>query len=117
MTDTHTLAPEALPFFITGPGQSDILFTAVAIVLILVLLGFGAFYFTVQSIPDRMVEGTSKTQMQLVGLLGLISLVTMNNAFWVAALLLAAIRLPDFSSPLGDLRKIRQALTKEGGNA
>lgn len=117
MTDTHSMAPEALPFFITGPGQGDILFTAVAIVLILVILGFGAFYFTVQSIPDRMVEGASKTQMQLVSLLGLISLVTMNNAFWVAALLLAAIRLPDFGAPFAELRKIRAALAKEDRDA
>ena len=58
-----------LPFFITAPGESDLLFTAVTILLILVVLGFGAMYFTIQAIPDRLVEGTSKAQMQLVGIL------------------------------------------------
>ena len=90
---------DLLPFFITAPGESDLLFAAVTILLILVVLGFGAMYFTIQAIPDRLVEGTSKAQMQLVGILGLVSLFTMNNIYWVAALLLAAIRLPDFVTP------------------
>ena len=90
---------DLLPFFITAPGESDLLFTAVTIFLILVVLGFGAMYFTIQAIPDRLVEGTSKAQMQLVGILGLVSLFTMNNIYWVAALLLAAIRIPDFVTP------------------
>lgn len=90
---------DLLPFFITAPGESDLLFTAVTILLILVVLGFGAMYFTIQAIPDRLVEGTSKAQMQLVGILGLVSLFTMNNIYWVAALLFAAIRIPDFVTP------------------
>ena len=90
---------DLLPFYITAPGESDLLFTAVTIFLILVVLGFGAMYFTIQAIPDRLVEGTSKAQMQLVGILGLVSLFTMNNIYWVAALLLAAIRIPDFVTP------------------
>jgi len=90
---------DLLPFYITAPGESDLLFTAVTIFLILVVLGFGAMYFTIQAIPDRLVEGTSKAQMQLVGILGLVSLFTMNNIYWVAALLLAAIRIPDFVRP------------------
>ena len=90
---------DLLPFFITAPGESDLLFTAVTILLIVVVLGFGAMYFTIQAIPDRLVEGTSKAQMQLVGILGLVSLFTMNNIYWVAALLLAAIRLPDIVTP------------------
>ena len=85
-----------LPFYITGPGESDILFGAVAISLVLIIVGFGAFYFTIQAIPDRMVKGASKAQMQIVGLLGLVSLFTMNNIYWVAALLIAAVRIPDF---------------------
>jgi hypothetical protein len=63
-----------LPFYVTGPGESDILFTAVTISPIAIVVGFGALYFTIQAIPDRIAKGSSKTQMQLVGLLGLISL-------------------------------------------
>ena len=96
---------ENLPFFITGPGESDILFTAVTISLILIILGFGALYFTIQAIPDRLAEGTSKAQMQIVGILGLISLITLNNAYWVAALLLAAIRIPDLVTPFKSISR------------
>ena len=99
MNETSALVVrEHLPFYITGPGESDILFAAVAVALVLVIIGFGAFYFTIQAIPDRMVKGSSKAQMQIVGLLGLISLFTMNNIYWVAALLIAAVRIPDFVS-------------------
>ena len=94
---------EYLPFFVTAPGGSDLLFMATVVFLIMVALGFGALYFTIQAIPDRLTDGASKVQLQIVGLLGLLSLLTMNNAFWVAALLLAAVRIPDFVTPLRDI--------------
>ena len=104
---------EHLPFYITAPGESDILFTAVAIALVAIVVGFGALYFTIQAIPDRFAKGTSKTQMQLVGLLGLISLFTMNNLYWVAAILLAAIRIPDFMAPLTDIARSLRSTNRE----
>ena len=113
MNESATIVnPEHLPFYITGPGETDILFFLVAIFLTLVVVAFGAFYFTIQSIPDRMVEGSGKAQMQIVGLLGLLSLFTMNNAFWMAALLLAAIRIPDFATPLGSISKSLKKLAR-----
>jgi len=102
---------ELLPFFITAPGESDLLFTVVTIFLILVVLGFGAMYFTIQAIPDRLVEGTSKAQMQLVGILGLVSLFTMNNIYWVAALLLAAIRIPDIVTPFRSMSRSQKKIS------
>ncbi len=102
---TANVNPDHLSFWITAPGETDLLFILVAIFLVLVLVAFGAFYFTVQSIPDRMVEGTGKAQMQVVGLLGLLSLFTGNNALWVAGLLLAAIRIPDFVTPLNSIAR------------
>ena len=85
--------------------KSDILYSAVAVFLVLLALGFGALYFTVQAIPDRLADRTSKVQLQIVGILGLLSLITMNNAYWVAALLLAAIRIPDIVTPLRDIAR------------
>jgi multisubunit Na+/H+ antiporter MnhF subunit len=102
---------DLLPFFITAPGESDLLFTVVTIFLILVVLGFGAMYFTIQAIPDRLVEGTSKAQMQLVGILGLVSLFTMNNIYWVAALLLAAIRIPDIVTPFRSMSRSQKKIS------
>ena len=111
-TSAHVVQ-EHLPFFITGPGESDILFTAVTISLVLVIIGFGALYFTIQAIPDRLAEGTSKTQMQIVGILGLISLITMNNIYWIAALLLGAMRLPDLVTPF---KSISRSLEKQSAS-
>lgn len=102
---TAKMVHDNLPFYITGPGESDILFAAVTISLIAIVVGFGALYFTIQAIPDRIVKGSSKSQMQLVGLLGLISLFTMNNLYWIAAILLAAIRIPNFMAPLTDIAR------------
>jgi hypothetical protein len=110
-----TIAHEHLPFYITGPGESDILFTAVAIALVAIIIGFGALYFTIQAIPDRMVEGAGKAQMQVVGLLGLISLFTMNNLYWIAAILLAAIRIPDLLTPLTEIARALRAGALTGG--
>ncbi len=100
-------------FFVTGPGETDVTLIGVAILLSLIVLGFGALYFTIQAWPDRLVKGAGKVQMQLVGLLGLISLVTLENAYWIAALLLAAIRIPDFIKPL---REIASSLKEVNGD-
>ena len=106
MTANETIDLEYAPFFITAPGESDGLFLAVAIFLVLVVLGFGALYFTIQAIPDRLAGGASKVQLQLVGILGLLSLFTMNNVYWVAALLLAAVRIPDVVGPLRSIAEV-----------
>jgi phosphatidylglycerophosphate synthase len=103
---------EQLPFYITAPGETDILFILVILFLILVVLGFGAFYFTVQSIPDRMVKGAGKAQIQMVSILGLLSLFTGNNAMWMAGLLLAAIRIPDIVTPLTRISRSLKKLAK-----
>ncbi len=86
-------AMSQLPFWVTAPGETDGFLIVVGLCLVVVLLGFGALYFTVQAIPDRMAAGAHKVQMQLVGVLGLISLFTLNNAFWIAAILIAAVPL------------------------
>lgn len=106
-----------LPFYITAPGETDILLVVVALTLVAVVIGFGALYFTIQAIPDRIAEGTSKAQMQLVGLLGLISLFTMNNLYWIAAILLAAVRIPDFVTPLKDIAASLREREAAGGDS
>ncbi len=105
---------DELPFFVTAPGQTDVLFILVAIALVAVVLSFGVVYFTIQAWPDRLAQGASKVQLQIVGILRLLSLLTLNNAFWVAALLLATIRIPDIVTPLRVIAKslVRQSVTR-----
>ena len=99
----HPVAIEHLPPFVSAPGESDILFLATAIFLIAAVLGIGVFYFKLHSLPERIAHRGERVQMQIVAVLGLVSLFTHNHAFWIAGLLLAIVPLPDFSSPLGSI--------------
>ncbi|MEM6932752.1 MAG: hypothetical protein AAF526_04115 [Pseudomonadota bacterium] len=103
----HDLAPNHLPAFLPGPDGSDPLFNAVAIVAVLLVLGIGALYFTLHSLPEKIAHRSNSTQFQLIAVLALLALVTHNNLFWIIALLLAAIELPNFSQPL---RSIAESL-------
>jgi hypothetical protein len=94
----HPAAPQHLPWFLTAPGQSDILFTITTIVVIATVLGLGVLFFRLHSLPERL--GHKKLQFEVVAVLGLLSLFTHVHAFWVAGLLLALIDLPDFQTPL-----------------
>ena len=106
MNETGVQIPlEHLPFFIIRSDETDLVFIFVTIMLVLIVLGFGALYFTIQAWPDRLAKGASKVQLQIVGILGLISLLTLNNAFWIAGLLVAAIRIPDMVTPLREIAK------------
>lgn len=108
---THPLAPDHPPFFVTGPGQTDGLLIAVIIILLTVVLLVGVFYFTLHSLPEKMAHGADPMKMQVVGILCLLALFTHNNAFWIIALLLSAIRLPDFLSPIKSLSRSVKMLT------
>jgi hypothetical protein len=79
------------------------LFTGSVIFLILAVMGIGSLYFWLHSLPERMSHGSGQLQFQLVGALSLLALFTHINAFWVAALLLALIPVPDFWTPLASM--------------
>jgi hypothetical protein len=102
---THPAAPHHLPGFIVAPGESDILFTVVVCLLIGIVLLVGAFYFKLHALPEKMAHSANSTQLQLIGILALLALFTHNNIFWVAALILAALRVPDFTTPLNAIAR------------
>ena len=106
----HPAASHHLPWFLTAPGDSDILFTITTIVLIAVVFGLGSLFFRLHSLPERM--GHKKLQFEIVAVLGLLSLFTHQHIFWVAGLLLALIDLPDFQTPL---KRIATSLEKISG--
>lgn len=108
---THPLAPDHPPFFLVGPGQTDGLLIAVIVILLTVTLLVGVFYFTLHALPEKMVHGADPIKIQLVGILCLLALFTHNNAFWIIALLLSAIRLPDFLTPIKSLSRSVKRLT------
>jgi hypothetical protein len=89
-----------LPFFITPPGETDVLLVAMAVFLLLAVLGIGLVYFRLHALPEHIAHGANKIQFQIVAVLALIALFTHNHAFWIAGLLLALVPIPDFHTPL-----------------
>ena len=97
----HPVASHHLPSFITPPGETDILMVITAIILAGSVLMFGIVFFRLHSLPERMAHGAHKLQLEIVAVLCLLALLIHIHAFWVAALLLALIDLPDFPGWLG----------------
>lgn len=96
----HPAAPHHLPVYIPRPDGSDPLFTVIAVSIVILCLLAGVLYFKLHSLPEHMGEKANSTQLQLISVLAILALFTHNNAFWVLALLVAAVRLPDYLTPL-----------------
>lgn len=111
-TDVHALAPPHLPSFVTAPGESDFLMSLLTFGLVAGALGAGVAYLTLHSLPERMAHRGRAIQFELVAALGLLALFTHETLFWVAALVLALVKVPDVSSPVG---RIADALERIAG--
>lgn len=91
------------------------------IFLIAIVVWVGTLYLKLHSLPERMAHKSEKLQFEIVAILGLLALFTHIHLFWVAALLLAMIDLPDFGTPLrsiaGSVEKIADVRSAgaEGG--
>ena len=107
------MAPHHLPFFITAPGQTDVLLVVTGIFLVGTVLWVGTLYWRLHSLPERMAHKSQKLQFEIVAVLGLLSLFTHNHLFWIAGLMLALIEFPDFGTPLnriaGSVEKIAES--------
>jgi hypothetical protein len=100
-TALHPAASHHLPAFITAPGETDVLMVVMAVFLIVAVLLFGSLFLRLHSLPERMAHKAHKIQFEIVAVLCLIALFTHIHLFWVAALLLAMIDIPDFGGSLG----------------
>ena len=107
LPSTHPLASQHLPAFVTPPDQTDYLLIAAGTVILTSVLLFGLLYLRLHHLPDHIAQRSKKIQFEIVAVLGLLAMFTHINAFWIAALLLALIDIPDFSTPL---RRIAGAL-------
>jgi hypothetical protein len=108
----NPLAPEHLPFFITAPGQTDVLFNITVVFVVASIIFFGVVFLTIHSLPERMAHRSKKIQFDIVAVLCLLALFTHEHIFWVAALLLAFIDIPDFATPF---RRIATAVETIAG--
>ncbi len=109
----HPVASQHLPSFITPPGETDVLMVVTAFILAGSVLMFGIVFLRLHSLPERMAHGAHKFQLEIVAVLCLLALLTHTHAFWVAALLLALIDLPDFP---GWLARIAGAVERIAGS-
>ena len=107
----HSLAPADLPSFLPGPDGGDPLFTVVVALMVILMLVIGNLYLKLHALPERMAHRQNNTQLQIITALALLALFTHNNVFWVAALLLAVVRWPDFSTPLNSIADSLEKLT------
>jgi hypothetical protein len=97
----HPAASHHLPGFITPPGETDVLMVAVALILIVSVVAFGVLFLRLHSLPERMAHRSHKIQFEIVAVLCLVSLFTHIHLFWIIALLLAMIDIPDFGGSIG----------------
>ncbi len=96
----NPIATDHVPFFITPPGGTDLLFHVVAWFVVACIIGIGVIFFTIHTLPERMAHRTKKVQLDIVAILALISLFTNEHIYWIAAMILAFIELPDFLTPI-----------------
>ena len=111
--DIHPLAPHSLPPIVGAADGSDPLFSAIIFIVILAVLGIGVFYLKLHAIPEQLAHKHGNTQSQLIMVLALLALFTHNNIFWVAALILALLKLPDFLTPINSISESLKKLTPE----
>ena len=111
--DIHPLAPHSLPPFVGAADGSDPLFSAIIFIVILAVLGVGVFYLKLHAIPEQLAHKHGNTQSQLIMVLALLALFTHNNIFWVAALILALLKLPDFLTPINSISESLKKLSPE----
>lgn len=96
----NPVATHQLPFFITPPGDTDVLFNIMVVFVVGSIILTGVIFLTIHSLPERMAHKSKKIQFDIVAVLGLLGLLSHEHVFWVAALLLAFIDIPDFLSPV-----------------
>lgn len=68
--------------------------------MIVAIFATGVLYMRLHALPEHLAHRTQKAQFEIVAVLALIALFTHSMIFWIAALLLAMIDLPDAITPL-----------------
>lgn len=109
-TSPNPIATEHLPFFITPPGQTDVLYNVTLIFVIGMVVLTGVIFLTIHSLPERMAHKTKKIQLDIVAVLCLLALLTNEHVFWVAALLLAYIDFPDLLTPFNRIARATEVI-------
>lgn len=117
MSEMHPAAPHHLPKFLPGPDGGDPLFTVVVVSILIIIMAVGVMYFKLHALPERLGEKHNSAQLQLISVLAVLALFTHNNVFWVLALLIAVVRIPDFLTPLQTIANSLAKMSSQNGGA
>ena len=102
-----------LPFFITAPGDTDVLFNVTLVFVVGCIILTGVIFLTIHSLPERMAHKSKKILLDLIALLCLLALLTHEHLFWFIAIVLAFIDIPDFLTPVNRIAKSVETMAGE----
>jgi hypothetical protein len=99
-----------MPFFITSPGETDVLFNITLWFVVACIVLTGVVFLTIHSLPERMAHKSKKVLLDLIALLCLLALLTHNHFFWFVAIVLAFIDIPDFLTPVNRIANSMESI-------
>ena len=106
-----------MPFFITAPGDTDVLFNVTLVFVVACIILAGVVFLTIHSLPERMAHKSKKILLDLIALLCLLALLTHQHLFWFIAIVLAFIDIPDFLTPVSRIATSVEAIAgQEAGD-
>ena len=112
----NPIASHHLPFFVTAPGDTDVLFNVTLVFIIACVILTGVIFLTIHSLPERMAHKSKKLLLDLIALLCLLALLTHEHFFWFVAIVLAFIDIPDFLTPVNRIaNSVASMAGQEGG--
>jgi hypothetical protein len=113
----NPIATTHVPFFITAPGDTDVLFNATLVLVVVCIILAGVVFLTIHSLPERMAHKSKKILLDLIALLCLLALLTHEHLFWFIAIVLAFIDIPDFLTPVNRIANSVEAMSgQEAGD-
>jgi multisubunit Na+/H+ antiporter MnhF subunit len=113
----NSIATTHMPFFITAPGNTDVLFNATLVLVVVSIILTGVAFLTIHSLPERMAHKSKKILLDLIALLCLLALLTHEHLFWFVAIVLAFIDVPDFLTPVNRIaRSVETLAGREAGD-
>ena len=109
----NPIATTHMPFFITAPGETDVLFNITLWIVVACIILTGVIFFTIHSLPERMAHKSKKILLDLIALLCLLALLTHEHLFWFAAIVLAFIDIPDFLTPVNRIANSMETMARQ----
>jgi hypothetical protein len=109
----NPIATTHLPFFVTAPGDADVLFNATLVLVVTCIILTGVIFLTIHSLPERMAHKSKKILLDLIALLCLLALLTHEHLFWFAAIVLAFIDIPDFLTPVNRIARSVESMARQ----